>query len=233
MFLPIGDEPNDHVRPPLVVWGLIGLNVLIALATLGRSDAAKLAIWHEWGFDPANFRVVTLVTHMFLHVGWMHLIGNMLFLWIFGDNIESRLGHLGFLAAYLATGVIGMGAHALMSGQPGIGASGAVTGVMGLYFVACPGAKVRLFVWLYVFVQIVLVPARGLMVVWFFLQDVLPVLAGRGDGVAHWAHIGGFAAGLLIMTLLVPVVGRAEPPARPNVNLRYHRRHNWSEEDGY
>jgi membrane associated rhomboid family serine protease len=230
MFLPIGDEPNDHERTPYVVWGLIGFNFLVAMMTLGKSDAAQVAIWNEWGFDPQHFRLTTLITHMFLHIGWMHLIGNMLFLWIFGDNIESRLGHLGFLAAYLGTGVIAMGTHGFITGQPGIGASGAVTGVMGLYFVACPGAKVRLLIWLFVFVQIVLIPARGLMLVWFFLQDVLPVLVGAQDRVAHWAHIGGFASGLLIMTLLLPVVPRSEPPERPHVNVRYHRR-NWSEEE--
>jgi membrane associated rhomboid family serine protease len=230
MFLPIGDEPNDHVRMPVVVWGLIGLNLLVAFVTLGKTQAAQVAIWMEWGFNPEHFSPVTLITHMFLHQGWMHLIGNMLFLWIFGDNIESRLGHLGFLAAYLGTGVVAMGLHGLLSDQGGIGASGAVTGVMGLYFVACPGAKVRILIWLYVFIQIVLIPARGLMLVWFFLQDVLPVLVGAKDNVAHWAHIGGFGAGVVIMLLLLPVVGRSEPPVRPSVNVRYHRR-NWSEEE--
>ena len=230
MFLPIGDEPNDHERTPYVVWGLVGLNLLVHLMLSGKDLAAKAAVWEEWGFDPERWRPVTLITHMFLHIGWMHLIGNMLFLWIFGDNIESRLGHLGFLGAYLGTGVIAMGTHGILSGQPGVGASGAVTGVMGLYFVACPGAKVRLLIWLFVFVQIVMIPARGLMLVWFVLQDVLPVLVGARDNVAHWAHIGGFAAGLVIMTLLLPVVGRGEPPERPSINVRYHRR-NWSEEE--
>jgi membrane associated rhomboid family serine protease len=224
MFLPIGDEPNDHVRPPIVVWGLIGINVVVMLMLQGKSRPELEAIYLAWGFDPAQFRPITLITHMFLHIGWMHLIGNMLFLWIFGDNIESRLGHVGFLAAYLGTGIVAMGTHALLTGLPGVGASGAVTGVMGLYFVACPGAKVRLLIWLYVFVQIVLVPARFLMLVWFVLQDVLPMLVGAGDRVAHWAHIGGFVAGVVIMLLLTPLLGRGEPPPRPSVNVRYRPR---------
>src|SRR5262245_28456080 len=160
MFLPIGDEPNEHNHPPYVVWGLVAVNLLVMLMIQGKTPGALAEVYDRWGFDPEHFRPVTLLTHMFVHVGWMHLVGNMLFLWIFGDNIESRLGHLGFLAAYLGTGIVAMGTHALMTDLPGVGASGAVTGVMGLYFVACPGAKVRLLIWLYVFVQIVLVPAR-------------------------------------------------------------------------
>jgi membrane associated rhomboid family serine protease len=232
MFLPIGDEPNDHVRPPYVVWGLIGVNVLVMLALMGRSEVELRALYDTWGFDPQDFRPITMLTHMFLHVGWMHLIGNMLFLWIFGDNMESRLGHVGFLAAYLGTGVAAMGAHAAISTttEVAVGASGAVSGVMGLYFVACPGAKVRMLIWLYVFVQVVMVPARALMVVWIVLQDILPAFIGRRDGVAHWAHLGGFVAGLALMLLLLPVVPRSELPPRPNVNERYRHRH-WSEEE--
>jgi membrane associated rhomboid family serine protease len=230
MFLPIGDEPNDHARRPLVVWGLIGVNLLVMLLLAGRSEAELEAVRRAWGFDPAHFRPHTLITHMFVHQGWMHLFGNMLFLWIFGDNVESRLGHVGFLAAYLGTGIAAIGAHALLAGGPGVGASGAVTGVMGLYFVACPGARVRLLLWFFVIVYVLVVPARALMVVWIVLQDVLPLLVQRADGVGHWAHLGGFVAGVFLMLLLEPLVGRGEPPPRPSVNVRYPHRH-WSKEE--
>lgn len=178
---------------------------------------------------PEKTEWLAMVFSMFLHGGWWHLGGNMLFLWIFGDNVESRLGHLGFLALYLLAGVAALYAHLLLAGgdadMPLVGASGAVSGVQGLYFVACPGARVRLFFWMLYVVRVFLVPARGLMLVWFFLQDVLPLLiAGTRDNVAHWAHLGGFAAGLACMALLVPFLGRNEPPPRASLAERYPHR---------
>ncbi len=229
VFLPIGDEPNDHVRRPVVTWGLIALNLVIAAAVAwSRTDLEAFA--ERFGYHPAKGDPLTLLTHQFVHAGWLHVVGNMLFLWIFGDNVESRLGHLGFLVAYLATGAAAGWIQGALDGADGrvlVGASGAVSGVEGLYFVACPGARVRLFVWMLYFVRVVLVPARAIMVVWFLLQDVLPVVAqGRrgGDGVGHWAHLGGFAAGLVVMLALLPLLGRNEAPVRASLNDRYRRR---------
>ena len=230
MFLPIGDEPNDHTRTPFVTWGLIGLNVVIMLATsLKRmSPEAMEAYYRRWGYDASDFHVENLVTHLFVHdvSNWMHVIGNMLFLWIFGDNCESRLGHFGFLGAYLLLGILAAVVQGAVSGggMPLVGASGAVSGVEGLYWVACPGARVRMLIWLYIFIRVVLVPARVIILVWFALQDGLPLLIGRGistDNVGHWAHLGGFAGGLLLMLALLPVVGRQEPPDRPSLDERY------------
>lgn len=232
LVLPIGDEPNDHVRKPVVTWLLIAANVAVFVWMLsqgGSSEAGQERLLREWGYVPSEARLSTVLTHMFTHAGWIHLIGNMLFLWIFGDNVESRLGHLGFLALYLLTGVVALHAHLwLGSGEadmPLVGASGAVSGVQGLYFVACPGARVRLFFWMLYVVRVSLVPARGLMVVWFIINDVLPVLvAGPRDHVAHWAHLGGFATGLVLMAILVPFLGRNEPPPRRSVAERYPHR---------
>src|SRR5688500_2241883 len=137
MFLPIGDEPNNHVRTPFVTWGLIGLNVvvygLMAMQRLTGEGPDATAFYGRWGYDPDHPRIETLLTHMFLHGSLFHLFGNMLFLWIFGDNVESRLGHLGFLAAYLGTGIVAILAHAGFDGGLAVGASGAVSGVEGLY----------------------------------------------------------------------------------------------------
>jgi membrane associated rhomboid family serine protease len=232
LVLPIGDEPNHHVRRPVVTWLLIAANVAVFVWMLsegGTSDAGQERMIRQWGYVPADGRPITILTHMFAHAGWVHLIGNMLFLWIFGDNVESRLGHLGFLALYVLTGVAALHAHLWFGGgdpqMPLVGASGAVSGVQGLYFVACPGARVKLFFWMLYVVRVSMVPARALMVVWFLINDVLPVLVkGQNDNVAHWAHLGGFAAGLLCMLLLVPFLGRNEPPPRPNVFERYPHR---------
>jgi membrane associated rhomboid family serine protease len=227
MFLPIGDEPNNHVRTPFVTWGLLAANVLVHVLLSSRGLDAMSgtreaeAFYQRWGYDPEQPRLATLFTHMFLHVNWMHVIGNMLFLWIFGDNVESRLGHLGFLAAYLGTGVVAMLAHGAMAGGLGVGASGAVSGVQGLYLVACPGARVRLLVWFYVFIRVILVPAWIVVGAFFVLNDLLPVLMKTQDMVAHWAHIGGLAAGLVTMLILVPFVGRNDPPHRPSLGDRY------------
>lgn len=232
VFLPIGDEPNNHERVPVVTWALIAVNVLITLA-LAISHADLEAFIRRWGYLPGQTSPVTLLTHQFVHAGWMHVLGNMLFLWIFGDNVESRLGHLGFLVAYLALGAAAGGLQGALGSADGrvlVGASGAVSGVEGLYFVACPGARVRLFVWLLYFVRVVVVPARVIMLVWFVLQDVLPTLMQRGqeaDGIGHWAHLGGFGSGLVLMLVLSVFLGRNEPPERPSLGERYRPRYRY------
>jgi membrane associated rhomboid family serine protease len=224
MLIPIGDEPNDHPRPAFVNYGLIAANVVVFLLTVAgvpESDDPKSPYWQaitKWGYIPTDATITTLFTHMFMHANWMHLIGNMLFLWIFGDNVEARLGHLGYLVAYLAVGVGAVLAYAAFnsgSTTPLVGASGAISGVEGMYLVACPRNRVRLLVFLGYFANVVLVPAFVIMLFWFFVQDVLPLLIGRGlqegDSVAHLAHLGGFASGIVLMLVLKPVFSRMYP----------------------
>jgi membrane associated rhomboid family serine protease len=157
---------------------------------------------------------LTVVTSMFLHGGWMHLIGNMWFLYIFGDNVEDRLGHIGYVIFYLLCGVIAALIHALSAPSsyvPTVGASGAIAGVMGSYLLLYPRARVMTLLPFGIFSRIVPVPAVYFLSFWFLLQVVSGVADQPGmGGVAWWAHIGGFAAGLG-MTWLVRTAGFMRP----------------------
>jgi membrane associated rhomboid family serine protease len=144
-----------------------------------------------------------LLTSMFLHGSWMHLIGNMWFLWIFGNNVEDSMGHLRFLAFYLLTGLIAAGAHVISSPGspvPTVGASGAISAIMGAYAVLYPRARVTTLIVLVIFIRFVALPAWVMLGYWFLIQLLSAgVQTPGGGGVAFWAHIGGFAAGVLLV----------------------------------
>jgi len=161
----------------------------------------------EYGFRPAAMSAVTLFTSMFLHGSLMHLAGNMLFLWIYGNNVEHRLGPAGFLFWYLATGIAAAAfqtAFNLRSQIPMIGASGAISGVLGFYFIWFPRHTVRLFAFLFpFFVGTLYVPARVVLAIYLLVDNLLPFLVASGmGGVAHGAHIGGFVAGVGVALML-------------------------------
>ena len=145
---------------------------------------------------------------MFLHGGWFHLIGNMLFLWIFGNNIEDVLGHGRFLFFYLCCGVVAALTQAFSSygsHVPMVGASGAIAGVLGAYLLLYPNANVHVFVWIIIFFRIVNIPAWILLGLWFAMQLMSGLARAPGDpGVAFWAHVGGFVSGIILVTLLRP-----------------------------
>ena len=144
---------------------------------------------------------MTMLTCMFLHGGWMHFLGNMWFLYVFGDNVEDRLGHVGFALLYLGTGVLAGIAHYLSgpsSPIPTIGASGAIAGVMGAYAWFYPHAKVQAVLPLFIFIQIFVLPAPVFLGIWFAIQTVSGFTSGASSGVAWWAHIGGFVAGAIV-----------------------------------
>ncbi|HEY4313584.1 MAG TPA: rhomboid family intramembrane serine protease [Pirellulales bacterium] len=178
----------------------------------------QVAVPQRPGFPPQVMRVVlepdraeiymSLITAMFLHGGWLHLIGNMWFLWIFGDNIEDRLGHIGFAALYLVGGVLASLCHWYMqpdSSVPLIGASGAVAAVLGAYTITWPFARVHTFVFLVIFFTVVELPALAVLGFWF-IEQLLAARAVEGKlaaaGVAWWAHVGGFLAGMGLMQVL-------------------------------
>ncbi|TWU42593.1 rhomboid family intramembrane serine protease [Novipirellula artificiosorum] len=151
---------------------------------------------------------MTILTCMFLHGGWMHFLGNMWFLYIFGDNVEDRLGHLGYATLYLGTGIAAGLAHYVTerySPIPTIGASGAIAGVMGAYAYLYPHAKVIAVIPLFVILQTIIVPAPVFLGLWFLLQafsGVSAIAGGVAGGVAWWAHIGGFVAGAVVAVVL-------------------------------
>jgi membrane associated rhomboid family serine protease len=144
-----------------------------------------------------------LFSSMFLHGSWMHLIGNMWFMWIFGNNVEDSMGHLRFGVFYLLCGLVAGGAHVLSSPDsavPTVGASGAISAIMGAYLVLYPKARVQTLIFLVIFARLLVLPAWFFLVYWFFIQLVSGYGASaEGGGVAFWAHVGGFVAGVLLI----------------------------------
>ena len=203
-MFPIRDHNPSRTRP-VVVLALIVANVAMFLLTLPL-DETTARLWTELALYPAAVMrgnlLWGLLTHMFLHAGLLHLAGNMLFLWIFGDNLEDQFGRLGFLCFYLACGLAAAGAQIMTQpdlGVPMVGASGAIAGVMGGYLLLFPRARVDVLVIVVVLVRVVTLPAWLMLGVWFLLQLVAGYAAmGAGAGVAYWAHAGGFAAGVVL-----------------------------------
>ncbi len=204
-MLPIRDH-NPSTRVPLVTWTLIAINVALHLWLMAvvRSDGQLMQLYYDWALIPQRLaqldNPVALLSATFLHGGLLHLGGNMLFLFIFGDNLEEEMGHGGFLAFYLGAGVAAnlvQFAAAPWSPVPVIGASGAIAGVMGGYLLLFPRARVDILIFLVVFVRVIPVPAWIMLGLWFGLQLLGGVASDAASGgVAYWAHAGGFVIGL-------------------------------------
>jgi membrane associated rhomboid family serine protease len=231
-MFPYKDE-NPTELTPFVTIGIIALNVLVWLFLEGMGSAGPLA--HavcRYGLIPGELlrtvpvgtRVplapgvscvlgrpdyLSVLTSMFTHGGWLHLIGNMWFFWVFGNNIEDAMGHGRFIVFYLLCGVVAAGAQVLMAPQsavPMVGASGAISGVLGAYLLLYPRVRVHVLIFLGFFVTTIVVPAYLMLGYWALLQVLggLPSLGGRDvGGVAFFAHIGGFLAGLLLIRLFM------------------------------
>jgi membrane associated rhomboid family serine protease len=200
-MFPVSDVIPSKTTPYVTV-SLIVVNALVFLYQLQLDSRGVQLVWQLFGLVPAYFSWMTVLTSMFLHEGWLHLIGNMLYLWIFGDNVEDSLGHVGFLIFYLFCGAVaalGQVAIAPMSTLPMIGASGAIAGVMGAYFVIYPHSRVLTIVFLVFFLDMIEIPAIFFLGIWF-VKELFNGVGSLGTsdtlgGVAVWAHIAGFAAG--------------------------------------
>ena len=206
-MFPIRDH-NPSGRVPYITWALIALNSVIFLSYVGLFDSPRAinAFFFDFAAIPVRISngdgLETLVTSMFLHGGWMHILGNMLFLFIFGDNVEDEMGHVPFLVFYLACGLLAGLAHVVsapMSTVPTVGASGAIAGVMGAYLLLFPRAQVDILVIIVVIFRVFPIPAWIMLAVWFGLQFIGGVGADpQAGGVAYWAHAGGFVAGMVL-----------------------------------
>jgi membrane associated rhomboid family serine protease len=214
-MFPIRDH-NPSEKTPFITWALILANVAIFAVTWPLfSDPEALArLYYTWGLVPRVSDPSTFVTSMFLHGGVMHLLGNMLFLWIFGDNLEEEMGHLGFLGFYLLGGVAAAALQVVADPRstiPMVGASGAIAAVMGGYLLLFPKARVDVLLFFIIIIRIIPVPAWIMLGVWFGLQLIGGYSANsQTGGVAYWAHAGGFVAGFV---LTLPVWLRRGGPA--------------------
>lgn len=203
LMFPIRDH-NPSRRTPYVTWALIALNVLIFVSYyhLFSNDRALAQFFFDWGLVPAFSRPSAYVTSMFLHGGIMHLAGNMLFLWVFGDNMEDQMGHIGFTGFYFLGGIAAAAAQNAsdpLSTIPMVGASGAIAAVMGGYLLMFPKARVDILVFLVVFIRVFPVKAWIVLGAWFAIQVGQGLLTPANmGGVAHWAHAGGFVAGVIL-----------------------------------
>jgi len=212
-MIPIGDDSRLR-RFPFVVWALIAANFMVFFRELSLDASALKSFVSEYGLTPAllfhsspgtppGLRFSPLLSYQFLHGGWLHLLGNMWVLRIFGDDVEDRFGHIRFLLFYLAAGVASGLMHALLSVHsevPLVGASGAVAGTMGAYLVWRPLQRVRLWLPVFVFFVPVALPAFVYLLVWFALQVIgARGATAMGTGVAFDAHVAGFVFGVLVM----------------------------------
>jgi membrane associated rhomboid family serine protease len=203
-MIPLRDVIPSRTTPYITVT-IIGLNVVAWLFELSLPRRELAIFLQQFGVVPAFFAPPTLVTSMFLHGGWMHVIGNMWYLWIFGDNVEDRMGHGRFVVFYLLCGfaaAFGQMAIDPESMLPTIGASGAIAGVMGAYFVLYPQSRVLTLIPLIIFWEVVELPAIFLLGFWFLMQlfsagAIATTAHSAGGGVAFMAHVAGFVTGLV------------------------------------
>ena len=226
-MLPIGDDDSDRRIAPMINYLLIAVNIIVFVFLQGMGADEKFT--YAFSTVPAEILsgkdiasgpleptpipvYLTLITSMFMHGGWAHLAGNMLFLWVFGDNIENRIGHLRYLIFYLICGIIASLTHVFVSGSgsssliPSLGASGAISGVLGGYLLLFPSRRVRVFMGR----GISTVPAFVALGIWIVFQVIsgIGMLGGNETGIAYGAHIGGFIAGLVLIKLFDIGVGK-------------------------
>jgi membrane associated rhomboid family serine protease len=232
-MIPLRDD-QPRFSTPYVTYFLIALNVLVFLFELligAQGRGALNALVYEFGVVPSHVTAalspsgevsltaafVPILTSMFLHASWLHILGNMWVLWIFGDNIEDYVGHFLYLVFYLLCGFAASFTHILLnlgSNVPSVGASGAIAGVMGAYFVLFPRARVLTLVFLVVFVTFWWLPAWIVLGYWFLIQFLSGAATAvaysdtTSGGVAFWAHVGGFVAGILLIKILPQRQGR-------------------------
>jgi membrane associated rhomboid family serine protease len=231
-MIPIADA-NPTRRLPLMNWTLIALNVAVFLYEVSLPAGQLDQLIATWGMnsirilpalaDPVQAPIAvweTLITSQFLHAGWAHILGNMLFLWVFGDNIEDVLGRTAYLVFYLLSGIAAGIAQAVVLGPspiPSIGASGAIAGVLGAYLLLYPWTRISILIPLFIIFWTFDIPAVFVIGWWFiqqFLYGIAALTETAASGIAFWAHVGGFVTGMI---LILPFIGRAHRSRRTTV----------------
>lgn len=215
-MIPLKDNIPSR-RYPLINISLIIVNFILFFWTINLPGNYREYMFWRFGFIPQRFlelnltssNIFTLISSLFLHGGWAHILGNMLFLWIFGDNVEGSMGHFRYLIFYISVGIIAniiQGFFSYNKFIPTIGASGAIAGVLGAYLIYFPGARVLTLLFLGFFIEFVYLPASFLLILWFLIQFFAGMISlGLYEitaGVAWWAHIGGFLFGIIIAPFL-------------------------------
>ena len=216
-MFPIRDTQPSYSKPVVTVV-LIVVNILVFLYQFSLDSFSQNAFMDRYALIPDRFHFANVITSMFLHGGWMHVLGNMWFLWIFGDNIEDILGHPKYLLFYLMCGIAAALTQVFfnpVSRVPMVGASGAIAGVMGAYMIKFPNSRIRTLLFLFIFFTMIDVPAWIMLIYWFGLQFVggfesLASAQVTQGGTAFFAHVGGFVAGILFINML----GAAQPYRR-------------------
>lgn len=239
-MFPLRDD-NPITITPVVTWVLIALNVIVFLYQVSLGPNASQIFVYRFGAIPAVISgggnlpeklvavppAMSLFTCMFLHGGWMHLVGNMWFLWIFGNNIEEAMGHWRYLLFYLVCGFMASASHIFAypnSTIPTIGASGAIAGALGAYIMLYPRARVWTLIFIVFFIRLMYIPAWVVLGVWIFLQFINGSMAAgmqETGGVAFWAHVGGFLAGVLLVGLFKKRSVRFFNPPRVHESIYY------------
>jgi membrane associated rhomboid family serine protease len=208
-MFPLRDDRPTY-SAPIVTTLLIVACALVFFFELSLDEYSRDYFINQYGLVPAHMRPVTLVSSMFLHGGWMHIIGNMLFLWAFGKSLEDAMGHSKFLAFYMICGVAAGITHVFFNPGvtlPTVGASGAIAGVMGAYLVTFPRAKIHTLIFLFIFFTMADIPAAFILIYWFVTQlfseygSITQTRVVNG-GVAYAAHIGGFITGMILVRFL-------------------------------
>ena len=216
-MFPLRDTQPSYSKPVVTVV-LIVVNILVFLYQFSLDSFSQNAFMDRYALIPDRFHFANVLTSMFLHGGWMHVLGNMWFLWIFGDNIEDILGHPKYLLFYLMCGIAAALTQVFfnpVSRVPMVGASGAIAGVMGAYMIKFPNSRIRTLLFLFIFFTMIDVPAWIMLIYWFGLQFVggfesLASAQVTQGGTAFFAHVGGFVAGILFINML----GAAQPYRR-------------------
>jgi membrane associated rhomboid family serine protease len=205
-MIPIKVTQPSHSRP-IVTIVLIAINMMVFFHEVWLDQYSYNHFMALYSLRPAYFHAENLITHMFLHAGWLHVLGNMLFLWVFGDNVEDTLGHAKYLLFYLLCGVTaGLSQVVIDPGSriPMVGASGAIAGVMGAYLVKFPRSEVKMLTW-FIIIFTFDVPAWAMLIYWFAIQ-LFGGYGSLGDtaqgGTAFFAHIGGFVMGIILISLM-------------------------------